>query len=95
MNKAEFITLIDNPSHLNKSHIGALKNIAADFPYFQANHILLTKALFTETLAQIYYNQGAYKKAIRAYEKLCLIYPHKMSLFAALIQKIKEESKND
>lgn len=51
--------------------------------------------LVTETLANIYYTQGAYKKAIRAYEKLCLIYPHKISYFAALIQKIKEENKND
>lgn len=51
--------------------------------------------LVTETLANIYYKQGAYKKAIRSYEKLCLIYPHKMSYFAALIQKIKEENKND
>ncbi|MFI5221246.1 MAG: tetratricopeptide repeat protein, partial [Bacteroidia bacterium] len=46
--------------------------------------------LVTETLANIYFRQGAYKKAIRAYEKLCLIYPHKLSYFADLIQKIKE-----
>jgi hypothetical protein len=51
--------------------------------------------LVTETLAGIYYKQGAYKKAIRAYEKLCLIYPHKMAFFADLIKKIKEESKNE
>lgn len=51
--------------------------------------------LATETLANIYYKQGAYKKAIRTYEKLCLIYPHKMSYFADLIQKIKQENKND
>ena len=44
--------------------------------------------LVTETLADIYYKQGAWKKAIKAYEKLCLIYPHKMSYFAALIQEI-------
>ena len=51
--------------------------------------------LVTETLANIYYQQGAYKKAIRAYEKLCLIYPHKLTYFATLIQKIKDEIKND
>jgi hypothetical protein len=51
--------------------------------------------LVTETLAGIYYKQGAYKKAIRAYEKLCLIYPHKMSYFASLIQKIKDENKSE
>ena len=51
--------------------------------------------LVTETLATIYYKQGAFKKAIRTYEKLCLIYPHKMTYFADLIQKIKQEIKND
>jgi tetratricopeptide (TPR) repeat protein len=51
--------------------------------------------LVTETLATIYHQQGAYKKAIKVYEKLCLIYPHKMAYFADLIRKIKEEQKND
>jgi tetratricopeptide (TPR) repeat protein len=50
--------------------------------------------LVTETLANVYYKQGHYKKAIRAYEKLCLIYPHKMTYFASLIQKIKSENKD-
>ena len=50
--------------------------------------------LVTETLANIYYKQGHYKKAIRTYEKLCLIYPHKMAYFATLIQKIKTENKD-
>ena len=50
--------------------------------------------LVTETLAKLYYQQGHYKKAIRAYEKLCLIYPHKMAYFADLILKIKQESKD-
>ncbi len=48
----------------------------------------------TETLANVYYKQGNYKKAIRAYEKLCLIYPHKYTYFANLIQKIKTENKD-
>lgn len=50
--------------------------------------------LVTETLASLYYRQGNYKKAIRAYEKLCLIYPSKMTYFASLIQKIKNEIKD-
>jgi hypothetical protein len=50
--------------------------------------------LVTETLANIYYKQGHLKKAIKAYEKLCLIYPHKMAYFADLIQKIKQELKD-
>ncbi len=50
--------------------------------------------LVSETLANIYYKQGHYKKAIRAYEKLCLLYPHKLTYFADLIQKIKTENKD-
>lgn len=47
----------------------------------------------TETLAKVYMAQGHYKKAIRVYEKLCLIYPHRITYFADLIQKIKNEHK--
>lgn len=50
--------------------------------------------LVTETLANLLYKQGNYKKAIRAYEKLCLKYPSKLSYFATLIQKIKTEIKD-
>lgn len=50
--------------------------------------------LVTETLAGLYYKQGNHKKAIRAYEKLCLLYPSKMTYFASLIQKIKSEIKD-
>lgn len=50
--------------------------------------------LVTETLANLYYKQGNHRKAIRAYEKLCLLYPSKMTYFASLIQKIKTEIKD-
>lgn len=50
--------------------------------------------LVSETLANIYYKQGHFKKAIRIYEKLCLLYPHKLPYFADLIQKIKTENKD-
>lgn len=50
--------------------------------------------LVSETLAKLYEKQGHHKKAIRAYEKLCLIYPHKMAYFADLILKIKQEHKD-
>ena len=50
--------------------------------------------LVTETLANLFYKQGNHKKAIRAYEKLCLKYPSKLSYFATLIQKIKTEIKD-
>ncbi len=45
----------------------------------------------TETLAQIYAEQGYYEHAIRIYEKLILAYPEKNAYFAALIEKLKTE----
>ena len=43
----------------------------------------------TETLARIYVQQKHYKRAIYAYEKLCLKYPEKYSYFADQIDGIK------
>lgn len=45
---------------------------------------------YTETLAQIYAEQGYYDHAIAIYEKLILAYPEKNAYFAALIEKIKK-----
>lgn len=45
----------------------------------------------TETLAQIYQEQGYYGHARRIYEKLILAYPEKNAYFAALIEKLKTE----
>lgn len=47
--------------------------------------------IVSETLAGIYLKQGLVKKAISTYEKLSLIYPHKITYFAALINKLKTE----
>ncbi len=49
--------------------------------------------LVSETLANIYINQGLYKKAISSYEKLGLVYPHKIPYFAALISNLKTTHK--
>lgn len=47
----------------------------------------------TETLANIYYEQGNYELAIKAYEKLSLQNPSKQAYFANLIEKIRKERK--
>lgn len=47
----------------------------------------------TETLANIYREQGNLDLAIRAYEKLSLQNPSKQAYFANLIEKIKKERK--
>ncbi len=46
--------------------------------------------LYTETLAQIYAEQGYYEQAKHIYSKLILAYPEKNAYFAALIQKLDE-----
>ncbi len=50
----------------------------------------LDLGLFTETLAEIYLDQGYPEQAKRIYSKLILAYPEKNAYFAALIQKIEE-----
>ncbi len=52
---------------------------------------VLDFAIATETLAKIYLKQGYPEKAIKVYEQLELKIPEKLSYFAALIEKIKEE----
>jgi hypothetical protein len=47
----------------------------------------------TETLANIYYEQGNYDLAIKAYGKLILQNPSKEAYFADLIKKLKKERK--
>jgi len=49
--------------------------------------------LVTETLAEIYAQQGHMKKAIKAYEHLGLAYPEKSVYFVARIKKLKERHK--
>lgn len=45
----------------------------------------------TETLANLYYKQGNYTKALDAYKKLSLKFPEKKRYFAAQIKIIKEK----
>lgn len=47
--------------------------------------------LATETLAQIFMKQENYRKAIRIYEKLSLLYPEKSNKFALLIENAKNK----
>jgi len=45
---------------------------------------------YTETLAQIYYQQDLFAEAIDVYSKLILLYPEKSAYFASLIVEIKK-----
>ena len=55
-----------------------------------AAHVEPSFEFFTETLAQIYVEQGYYEHAKEIYSKLILAYPEKNAYFAALIQKMDE-----
>lgn len=48
-------------------------------------------SFYTETLANIYTEQGFHKRAIDVYAKLILLYPEKSSYFASLVSKLKEK----
>ncbi len=49
--------------------------------------------IVSETLAQIYFDQQHFEKAIHVYEKLSLKFPEKSTYFAGLIEKAKKELK--
>ena len=48
-------------------------------------------SFYTETLAQIYAEQGYLDEAKQIYSKLCLRYPEKSVYFAALIEKLDKK----
>jgi len=54
--------------------------------------ILDNDNLTTETLAELYFNQGHNERAIQAYKILSLKYPKKSSLFANRIKYIKSKT---
>lgn len=45
MNKAEFHIVAEHPENLSKAHLAELKNILADFPWFQAGQAMLLRTL--------------------------------------------------
>ncbi len=48
--------------------------------------------LVSETLAEIHLKQGNIQKAIKIYQRLCLIIPEKSTYFAARIENLKKEN---
>jgi len=69
-----------------------------DFPESQrdlsASSLGGDPVFMTETLAQLYLQQGAFDKAVQAYEILRLKYPEKSAIFAAQILEIRLTQRN-
>jgi hypothetical protein len=65
----------------------------ADGPVHDTVKTDVSTDFYTETLAQIYAEQGYYEQAIEIYSKLILAYPEKNAYFAALIDKLNQEIK--
>jgi hypothetical protein len=91
---------IQEPAHKRKE----VGEIIAELPKFESSRKTATINVFsmvadekgkfvTETLAEIYLNQGLLSKAISAYEVLSLKYPEKSSFFADRIRDIKKQLK--
>ena len=80
---------------------GEIRKIIQQLPKFESNldgkiNVFNLEAdkegrFVTETLAEIYFNQRVFDKAIKAYEVLSLKYPEKSSFFADRIRAIKKE----
>lgn len=62
-------------------------------PTNMAHHSTIDKDdLVSETLAEIHLKQGNLHKAIKIYQRLCLIIPEKSAYFAARIEKVKKDN---
>jgi hypothetical protein len=79
--------IIDLVGHINKNKIDKRELFS---PIQRAEESLIeNNHLMTETLANLYVEQGHHQKAIIAFEILSLKYPQKSSLFAGRIKDIK------
>jgi hypothetical protein len=73
---------------------GRGSELRAPMPDLSASSLGGDPVFMTETLAQVYVQQGAFDKAVQAYEILRLKYPDKSAIFASLILEIRLKQRN-
>lgn len=86
----------DEYDNVRKDGDDALSHIVSKLPVekSEASGSELFMNFCTETLAQIYAEQGYFEQAKYIYSKLCLLYPEKNTYFAALIEKLDSIERN-
>ena len=81
--------IVEKPSLLRASLTSRECPTTFDRAEIDASELFDDSSFYTETLAEIYTNQGFYKRALDVYAKLILLYPEKSAYFATLVKDLK------